>query len=87
MEILNLLKNTLRIDGDYEDEYLNTLIESSKEFLENAGVKQNDSKTLYKIAVVKIATEWYMNREINTELPRGIVGIINQLRYSCEEGV
>lgn len=87
MEILNLLKNTLRIDGDYEDEYLNTLIESSKEFLENAGVKQSDSKTLYKIAVVKIATEWYMNREINTELPRGIVGIINQLRYSCEEGV
>ena len=81
MDILELVKNTLRIDGVEEDGYLNTLANAAKELLEEAGVKAEVESDLYKIVVAKIITEWYVNREINDKLPMGIIGMINQLRY------
>lgn len=81
MDILELVKNTLRIDGVEEDGYLNTLANAAKELLEEAGVKAEVESDLYKIVVAKITTEWYVNREINDKLPIGIIGMINQLRY------
>ncbi len=81
MDILELVKNTLRIDGVEEDGYLNTLANAAKELLEEAGVKAEVESDLYKIVVAKITTEWYINREINDKLPMGIIGMINQLRY------
>ena len=81
MDILELAKNTLRIDGVDEDGYLNTLANAAKELLEEAGVKAEVESDLYKIVVAKIVTEWYINREINDKLPMGIIGMINQLRY------
>lgn len=81
MDILELVKNTLRIDGVEEDGYLNTLANAAKELLEEAGVKDEVESDLYKIVVAKITTEWYINREINDKLPMGIIGMINQLRY------
>lgn len=81
MDILELVKNTLRIDGVEEDGYLNTLSNAAKELLEEAGVKAEVESDLYKIVVAKITTEWYINREINDKLPMGIIGMINQLRY------
>lgn len=81
MDILELAKNTLRIDGVEEDGYLNTLANAAKELLEEAGVKTEVESDLYKIVVAKITTEWYINREINDKLPMGIIGMINQLRY------
>lgn len=81
MDILELVKNTLRIDGVEEDGYLNTLANAAKELLEEAGVKAEVESDLYKIVVAKITTEWYVNREINDKLPMGIIGMINQLRY------
>lgn len=81
MDILELAKNTLRIDGVEEDGYLNTLANAAKELLEEAGVKAEVESDLYKIVVAKIITEWYINREINDKLPMGIIGMINQLRY------
>lgn len=81
MDILELVKNTLRIDGVEEAGYLNTLANAAKELLEEAGVKAEVESDLYKIVVAKITTEWYINREINDKLPMGIIGMINQLRY------
>lgn len=81
MDILELVKNTLRIDGVEEDGYLNTLANAAKELLEEAGVKAEVESDLYKIVVAKITTEWYINREINDKFPMGIIGMINQLRY------
>ena len=81
MDILELVKNTLRIDGVEEDGYLNTLANAAKELLEEAGVKTEIESDLYKIVVAKVVTEWYINREINDKLPMGIIGMINQLRY------
>ena len=81
MDILELAKNTLRIDGVEEDGYLNTLANAAKELLEEAGVKAEVESDLYKIVVSKITTEWYVNRDINDKLPIGIIGMINQLRY------
>lgn len=83
MDILELVKNTLRIDGVEEDGYLNTLANAAKELLEEAGVKAEVESDLYKIVVAKITTEWYINREINDKLPMGIIGMINQLRYKA----
>ena len=87
MDILELVKNTLRIDGVEEDGYLNTLANAAKELLEEAGVKAEVESDLYKIVVAKIVTEWYINREINDKLPMGIIGMINQLRYKNSSGV
>ena len=87
MDILELVKNTLRIDGVEEDGYLNTLANAAKELLEEAGVKAEVESDLYKIVVAKIVTEWYINREINNKLPMGIIGMINQLRYKNSSGV
>ena len=87
MDILELVKNTLRIDGVEEDGYLNTLANAAKELLEEAGVKAEVESDLYKIVVAKIITEWYINREINNKLPMGIIGMINQLRYKNSSGV
>lgn len=87
MDILELVKNTLRIDGVEEDGYLNTLANAAKELLEEAGVKTETESDLYKIVVAKIVTEWYINREINDKLPMGIIGMINQLRYKISSGV
>lgn len=87
MDVLELVKNTLRIDGVEEDGYLNTLANAAKELLGEAGVKTETESDLYKIVVAKIITEWYINREINNKLPMGIIGMINQLRYKNSSGV
>ena len=52
MDILELVKNTLRIDGVEEDGYLNTLANAAKELLEEAGVKAEVESDLYKICLL-----------------------------------
>ena len=83
MDILEIVKQSLRIDGSEEDKYLNILINGAKDFLSEAGVPTSASdKDLYNIAISKIVIDWYINREENHKTPDGIIGIINKLRYS-----
>lgn len=85
--MLETIKDFLRIDGSFDDELLELLISSAKEYLSNSGVsegKNKDSKQ-YELAVAMLVTHWYENREqVVGDTPRnltlGLQSIILQLK-------
>lgn len=83
--LLSHVKQYLRIDGDHDDNMLGLLISSAKEYLENAGVKEQD-KPLYKLAITMLVTHWYEHREQSIDgrtsrlIEMGLQTIILQLR-------
>lgn len=72
MELLDELKEYLRIDGDDENRSLATFIQVGQSYLENAGVKQptdyylivegKDVFAQHRLAVMMLATHFYENR-------------------------
>ncbi len=84
-EFIKLTKEYLRIDGTEEDTFLGFLIDSAKEYLANAGVKESESRT-YQLAILMLVTHWYENREQNvvgkttSAIDHGLRSIILQLR-------
>lgn len=81
--MLENIKGYLRIDGDYDDQLLETLIYSAENYLLGAGVKKRDDH-LYKIAITMLVTHWYENREQVTgstpkNMPMGLKAIILQM--------
>lgn len=83
--MLEHVKEYLRIDGDYDDPMLSLLIDSAKEYLSNAGVKEQENN-LYKLAITMLVTHWYENRNQETDartkkvLDLGLQTIILQLK-------
>ncbi|WP_418301289.1 head-tail connector protein [Lysinibacillus fusiformis] len=71
-QLIDELKEYLRIDGNDEDRSLSTILQSSIFYLENAGVKQpNDYYlivedkevfALHRLAIMMLATHFYENR-------------------------
>ncbi|MBT2614129.1 MULTISPECIES: head-tail connector protein [unclassified Bacillus (in: firmicutes)] len=62
MPELSEVKEYLRIDGEEDDALIGLLIKAAIEFLENAGVPEQDS-ALYKVAVMLYVTLQYENRD------------------------
>ncbi|HBJ00720.1 MAG TPA: hypothetical protein DDY89_07345 [Lysinibacillus sp.] len=72
MQLLDELKEYLRIDGNDEDRSLSTILQSSIFYLENAGVKQpkdyyltvkgKEVFALHRLAIMMLATHFYENR-------------------------
>ena len=63
---------------------LGLLLNSAKEYLTNAGVKEQESE-LYKLGIMMLVTHWYENREQVSEriphnLSMGLQSIILQLK-------
>lgn len=93
MELLNILKHSLYIDGDYEDDYLNYLISVAKDTIMK-GLDQDvepESPT-YTHAVVLLACHYYENRIQGTDsqvhaLPFGVNSLVQQLRGEHYEGI
>jgi|SRR5699024_3338016 len=88
MESITLIehvKEYLRIDGDHDDAMLGLLIDSAKEYLKNAGVKEQKSD-LYNLAITMLVTHWYENRNqeadsrTNKVISLGLQTIILQLK-------
>lgn len=83
--LLEHVKQYLRIDGDQDNTMLGLLINSAKEYLANAGVEAQES-TLYKLAITMLVTHWYENREQRIDgrtsrtIELGLQTIILQLR-------
>lgn len=82
--LLENVKEYLRVDGDHDDKTLGLLIDSAKEYLLNAGAKEQDSKT-YTLAIIMLVTHWYENREqvvgqTANNLTLGLQSIILQLK-------
>lgn len=62
IELTEHVKQYLRIDGDHDNDMLGLLISSAKEYLDNAGVEQQESE-LYKLAITMLVTHWYEERQ------------------------
>lgn len=83
--LLELTKEYLRIDGDHDNQMLGLLIDSAKEYMENAGVKELTDNKLYNLAIIMLVTHWYENREqVTNSIPKnltlGLQSIILQLK-------
>ena len=83
--LLSHVKQYLRIDGDYDNDMLSLLISSAKEYLANAGVKEQANE-LYKLAITMLVTHWYEERQQSVDgrssrvIEMGLQTIILQLR-------
>lgn len=85
--MLEQVKSYLRVDGKRDDEMLEFLIDSAKEYLSNAGVKEEHHKETnqYKLAIIMLVTHWYENREqvvgtVSNAITLGLQSIILQLK-------
>lgn len=85
--MLEQVKNYLRLDGKRDDEMIEFLIDSAKEYLSNAGVKEKRHKdsNQYKLAIIMLVTHWYENREqvigtVSSAISLGLQSIILQLK-------
>lgn len=56
------LKEYIRIDGNEEDDILSSFLKSAKQYLLNAGVKEDTENSLYKLAIKMLVCKWYENR-------------------------
>lgn len=86
MEITEI-KLYLRIDGDDEDELLESLKLAAEEYLLNADIQKDYTKELYKLAVKILITSWYENRSpiltgsISKKVEYSLSHILPQLMY------
>ena len=84
--MLEEIKNYMRIDEDYDDNLISSLIEAANLYMVNAGVK-NFKKDLYKLAIKMLVLHWYENREVIGEAKKlafSLDNIITQLQYCYE---
>ncbi|QBP06941.1 head-tail connector protein [Virgibacillus phage Mimir87] len=85
-ELIKTVKEYLRIDGAEDDNFLGFLIDSAKEYLANAGVKEQTESNQYQLAIIMLVTHWYENREqnqygkISSAIEYGLQTIILQLK-------
>lgn len=92
MDFLPLLKHSLYLDENIEDEYLTHLIDVAKLTIQNAlDIEANETNVQFKHAVILLAGHYYENRLEASEqniasIPFGIASIIEQLRYSLVGG-
>ena len=87
--MLEEIKNYMRIDENYDDNLINSLIEAANLYMVNAGVK-NFENDLYKLAIKMLVLHWYENRDIvligsiSKNLEFTMKNIITQLQYCYE---
>lgn len=79
------IKNNLRIDHDYDDEYLLTLLQTAVAYIMGAiEVKEAPNDPRFDIATMFLIAHWYENREGtgkgSEEIPFGVTALIHQLR-------
>ncbi|MDT2306592.1 head-tail connector protein [Paenibacillus larvae] len=80
---LEVMKD-FRIDDDAGDQTLSTLLESAKEYLANAGVKESNNYYLYKLAVMVWVSIYYeMDDRTLDKLKQSLQTMILQLAGSA----
>ena len=85
--MLQEIKEYMRIDEDYDDLLICTLIKSAETYLYNSGVKETYPNELYCLAIKMLVLHWYENREVIGETKRlsfSLDNIITQLIYCYE---
>lgn len=87
IELLTLdqVKNNLRVDHDFDNEYLTGLIAGAQAFVLGAiEVKEAPEDSRFDIACMFLVAHWYENRTGTAngmgEIPFGVTALIHQLR-------
>lgn len=76
---LEEIKNFLKVDFDDDNKLILELKSAAIEYLENAGIIQNEKSNLYKLALKILINHWYTNRNI------AMVGTItNEVEFSLQ---
>ncbi|MCU6709406.1 head-tail connector protein [Paenibacillus sp. J5C_2022] len=61
--MLDFIKTYLRIDGNYEDMFLVTLLTAAKVYIREAtGVEVDEDDFLHRLTISLLVTQWYENR-------------------------
>ena len=79
---LDEMKGYLRVDGDFDDGMIQTLIEAGKGYLYGAGVAETEDPR-YKLALMLYVGAYYENRdglERGSKFSYGLQSILLQLR-------
>ena len=82
------MNKILAIDDDEEILLIEGLQKSAEEYLNNAGIKKDYTKELYKLAIKILVSHWYENRAVETigknvsKIAFGLDTILIQLKYS-----
>ena len=90
MDFLALLKHSLYIDGNYEDEYLTFLLETSKEVVASSlDYEPQPTNNIYKQAVILLAAHYYEARLATSEtelkaIPFGVNSLIQKLKGATQ---
>ena len=84
---LNFVKNYLKIDFDDDDELINMLIATAKEYVINAIGNFDESKATHKLLLLNIVANLYENRSFiasknNENKAYPIKSLITQLQLS-----
>lgn len=86
MDFLPLLKHSLYIDGDYEDDYLTYLLETAREtVMTSLDTLTEPTNNKFKHAVILLAGHYYEQRVEGAEsnivnIPFGVNSLIQQLK-------
>ncbi|MET3507038.1 head-tail connector protein [Halalkalibacter oceani] len=84
--MLELAKIYLRIDGAEDDQTLGFLLDAAKEYLVDAGVKEQPESKTYQLAVLLLVSHWYENRQAvvvgqtSKQLENSLQSLILQLK-------
>lgn len=86
---LEAVKSYCRIDGDFEDELLLSLIDAAKTYLDNAGIPEPEEDwPLYELAVKAIVLEFFEHRGLTESggmsTIRGLENVIVQMKLVAE---
>lgn len=81
---LEEIKMFIKVDGDFENEFITMLQLGAEEYLQEAGIVKDYNKHRYGLCVCMLVKNWYDNREITSkevkEQPYGIRTLIQQLQ-------
>lgn len=87
---LEYVKGFLRIDTDYDDEYILLLIEAAREYIIGAVGKCEEEEARVKILMLNIIASLYENRQytvnkLNEKVSYTLKNMIMQLQLEEEE--
>lgn len=88
---LEELKVFIRVDGEDEDVLISTFKAAAEAYLLNAGIKEDYTNKLYKLAVMLLVSHSYETRlpvligSISKNVEYSLQGIILQLQLSQQE--
>lgn len=89
---LDETKEYLRLDGDEEDNLIESLVKASEEYLKNStGKTYDNTNNLARLFCLLLVVDWYENRgltagKVGDKIRPVINSMLAQLNY-CYEGV